>query len=113
MRKHLIRALLVGAVACTSLPATAHDIELPHKMRTLGLDVGNAYACTPDERKSTFRHQSSHLFEVVLHDHGTEAAYIFAASVGFGAARDVSTIDCEARLDYWEDLKRRIHMGGL
>ena len=112
MRKTLFAALAVAAAAGAALPAAAPDPEEQLKMRKLGLDVGNAYACTADAGKKLFRHQTRHLFDRVLDDHGSAAAFAFAASVGFGSARDVATIDCDKLTAYWADLKTRVHMGG-
>lgn len=85
--------------------AQAHMPQIQDKMRTLGLDVGNAYACTPDDQKEAFRGQLRHLYMHVLEDHGPDAAYDYATSVGFGASRDVTTIDCDKLVSYWEQVK--------
>ena len=111
MRQTLFAALAVAVAAGAALPAAAHDPGEQLKMRKLGLDVGNAYACTADEQKRMFRNQSRHLFHHILDDHGADAAYTYAASVGFGAARDVATIDCDKLTAYWADVKKQLGMG--
>lgn len=107
MKKAVFLSLLTGLAIAG--PALAHDpkaiqSETEKKMRTLGLDVGNAYACVAEDQQKAFRDKARHLFYHVLYDHGEDAAYDYAASVGFGAARDLGTIDCEQRLAYWAEL---------
>jgi len=113
MKRIFCLALMTGLAFAD--PALAHDPQkiqkrMEERMRTLGLDVGNAYACTPDDQKKAFRDQARHLFVHVLYDHGEDAAYDYAASVGFGSARDLASINCEERLAYWEDVKETLEL---
>ena len=109
----LLAGIVLAAPAFAQEAKTAEDTEaearyyaeIQNQMRTLGLDVGNAYACSAEEDQAQFQKDARHLYLHVIADHGADAAYDYAASVGFGAARDAATIDCPVLLEYWDGVK--------
>ena len=101
----------IGAALIFAVSASAHERNDDVSMRTLGLDVGNAYACLGDEEKQEMRDHTEHLFSHILEERGQVDAYDYAVSLGYGAARSVDTIDCGKALEYWNSIEMLLEGG--
>lgn len=95
--KKLVRsiaaALWLGAVLV--MPVTADTVKLKEDARELGISVGQAYVCTPDDKKAMARGDSEAIYDTILFGIDHEHAYIYAVAVGYGAATKKSDIDCK------------------
>jgi len=86
-------ALYLGAAF--AMPATADTVKLKEDARELGISVGQAYVCTPDDQKAMARADSEAIYDTILFGIDHEHAYIYAVAVGYGAATQKSDIDCK------------------
>ncbi len=96
---------------CLALPAGAQDddaaAELEAKTRNVGLTVGKAYGCLAedDARRERLRLGSKAIFNMIAHDLGTDLAYAFATSAGYGAGQPRDAADCQKIAERWEAIK--------
>jgi hypothetical protein len=84
MNRSVLVALCLGLGVSTS--ASAYDTDMIKKGRELGLSVGNAYVCADADAKAALKADSEAVYAQILHDLGPSYAYVYAVSVGFGAA---------------------------
>lgn len=84
----------------------ASDAQRIDEIRTMALAVGNTYACIDDEEaKSAFRDHAQTLFDLMLKDVGSDTAFLFAVSLGYGSAVPQDQLDCPKLLAQWDDMK--------
>ena len=114
MKKAVLWGMCLGALGASGALAqhAGHGIDLRHGARELGVMVGAAYVCTPDDRKPAARGESETMFDMILAEAGHEVAYLFAVSVGYGAGTGVEDGNCDAILDYVSGVKTRMFLGG-
>ena len=101
-------AMMMGGLL--ALPAAAQAQEagadgMADKVRSLALAIGNAYACTPEEERPTFKEEAHHLFDLILQDVGSDLAFLYATGLGYGSAVEAAEIDCPAMLEQWEGIR--------
>ncbi|MEM8790396.1 MAG: hypothetical protein AAGE80_02165 [Pseudomonadota bacterium] len=85
-------------------PAQSDTEDLPptaEELKRFGLSVGQAYACTETAAQTDMREEAQVLFDVIIKDLGSNAAFTFAASAGYGAAMESASTDCPRLLDQW------------
>src|SRR6056297_849698 len=104
-------ALAVAAL-CLALPAAAQDAEdaaaeMETKTRDVGIAVGKAYGCLADDdtRRERLKLGSKAIYTMILQDLGSDLAYAFATSAGYGAGLPRDDADCEALAERWEAIK--------
>jgi hypothetical protein len=101
----------VGLWAATMSGAAAQDGEATDaqridEIRDMALAVGNTYACIDDDdAKSAFRDHAHTLFDLMLKDVGSNKAFLFAVSLGYGSAVPEDQLDCPKLLAQWADMK--------
>ena len=115
MNRTVIVALCLGLGVSTS--ALASDVDTIDKdvikqSRSLGLSVGNAYACADADDKAAFKADSEAIYALILHDIGPSYAYVYAVSVGFGASPDVSDLDCVKLAEQWSGNRSKFGLEG-
>lgn len=101
-------AVAAAALSAASLPAAAQtdgEDEMVKKVRGLSVAIGNAYACTAEDDRGTFKEESHHLFDLILQDVGSDMAFLYATGIGYGAAVPADKIDCPAMLEQWEGIR--------
>ncbi|PRY19684.1 hypothetical protein CLV78_11916 [Aliiruegeria haliotis] len=111
-------AMAVGCVALAGLApalAEAPDREqMENRIRQTGIAIGNAFVCAEAEDKDVFREEATQLFDLILQDVGSDLAFVYAASVGYGSGQPVDNLDCTALLEQWqgirEDYRLRVEM---
>ncbi|SFJ08091.1 hypothetical protein [Albimonas pacifica] len=104
------RAIAMMTGALLALPAAAQaqsdaQDDMAAKVRSLALAIGNAYACTPEDGRTTFKEEAHHLFDLIVQDVGSDLAFLYATGVGYGSAVEASEIDCPAMLEQWEGIR--------
>ena len=112
MKSAMILALCLGTASAAQAQGSGHGIDLGQGARELGLMVGAAYVCTPDERKPAARNEAESMFDMILYETGHEVAYLFAVSMGYGAGIEAEDIKCDAVLDYVGGIKQDMFTGG-
>lgn len=106
-------AAALGLSVAMAGGALAHDdVSLKEKARQLGVAVGQHYVCTPAEEREAVKRNSEAMFDTILRGVGHETAYLYAVSVGFGAAGDQTDVDCEALAAQLEQVKVRMRIKG-
>ncbi len=100
-----------GLWAASSSGAAAQDealIDAPFidEIRDMALAIGNTYACIDDEDESAaFRDDAHTLFDLILKDVGSNKAFLYAVSLGYGSAVPKNQLDCPTLLAQWDDMK--------
>ncbi len=95
---------LVAAFAAfvLALPAAAQDAqEMQQKTRELGLSVGNAYVCQPEDARAAFESEWMLMYDMILMDAGSRLAFVFATASGYGASLPKEELDCAALAESW------------
>lgn len=102
-------ALAVVAPFALAIPshATAEETEIEAQTREVGLTVGHAYGCLAedDERRETMRLASKAIYTMILQDLGSNIAYAYATSAGYGAAQPRDDAKCKELAERWEAVK--------
>jgi hypothetical protein len=106
-------ALCVWMVAAGVVSAKdVDDKSMEMKVRKLGLAIGNAYACTEKEKRQAFKGESHHLFDLILQDVGSDLAFVYATSLGYGSSLATAKLDCPKLLKQWEELREDYELKG-
>jgi hypothetical protein len=99
----LCAAAASGAVAQDRAASEARRID---EIRAMALAIGNTYACIDDsEQQAAFRDHAHTLFDLMLKDVGSDKAFLFAVSMGYGSAVPQDQLDCANLLAQWDDMK--------
>jgi hypothetical protein len=110
-----MRPLCTALVAiCLSLPASAqeaHD-EMQRKTRELGLSVGNAYVCMAEGERAGFETDWKLIYDMILMDAGSNLAFVFATSSGYGASLPLDRLDCDALAESWAATRADFGLAG-
>jgi hypothetical protein len=101
----LAAAALAGAAAAAAQAQTADKAEMAGKVREIGLAIGNAYVCTPEEERGLFKEESHHLFDLIVQDVGSDMAFLYATSLGYGGAAPAEALDCPKLLEQWQGMR--------
>lgn len=78
---------------------------MENKIRQTALAIGNAFVCAEAEDKDVFREEATQLYDLILQDVGSDLAFIYAASVGYGSAQPKDKLDCPALLEQWRGIR--------
>ncbi|WP_339951754.1 hypothetical protein [uncultured Albimonas sp.] len=107
--KRTIAIVVGGLMACTAAAQAQTEAgdkdAMADKVRGLALAIGNAYACTAEDDRPTFKEEAHHLFDLILQDVGSDIAFLYATGVGYGSAVAAADIDCPAMLEQWEGIR--------
>lgn len=101
-------AMIAGGLMALPAALQAQDAAqdgMADKVRSLALAIGNAYACTPEDDRPTFKEEAHHLFDLILQDVGSDLAFLYATGLGYGSAVEAAEIDCPAMLEQWEGIR--------
>lgn len=102
---------LAAAAGLATLPAgkaaaQEADAALETGIREIALAVGNTYVCAEDDAaKAAHRDMTRQLFDHVLQDTGSNRAFLFAVSVGYGASVPKAELDCAKLQAQWQDMQ--------
>ena len=110
-----IVAVLTVAVVAASVDATAGDAEdvaMERKVRRLGLNIGEAFACTSEKQREVFKVEAHHLFDLIIQDVGSDLAFTYATALGVGSKTPKQDIDCPARVKSWEEIREDYELKG-
>lgn len=84
----------------------ASEAQRIDEIRAMALAIGNTYACLDDtEAQAAFRDHAHTLFDLMLKDVGSDKAFLFAVSMGYGSAVPEDQLDCAKLLAQWDDMK--------
>lgn len=102
------------AAICLCLPAEAQEAsdDMQRKTRELGLSVGNAYACTGEEARAAFETDWKMMYDMILMDAGSNLAFVFATSSGYGASLAKDRLDCAALAESWATIRADFGLAG-
>ncbi|MDF2233677.1 hypothetical protein P2H44_14040 [Albimonas sp. CAU 1670] len=101
-------AILAGCLLAAAPAAQAQSDDqgaIADKVRGLSIAIGNAYACTDEADRPTFKEEAHHLFDLILQDVGSDIAFLYATGLGYGSAVPAAEIDCPAMLEQWEGIR--------
>ncbi len=108
-----LNAVLLTAMAGTAFAqSSGHGIDLRHGARELGVMVGSAYACLPEDGQRAARDEAESMFDMILHETGPATAYQFAVSLGYAAGAGTEDVNCDAVLEHVNNVKVRMFLGG-
>jgi hypothetical protein len=97
----------VGPTVGIAQEAEPGDAQRIDEIRDMAIAIGNTYACIDDaEPKQAFRDDAQTLFDLMLKDIGSNSAFLYAVSVGYGSAVPKEQLDCTKLLAQWEDMRR-------
>ena len=110
-------ALGLCVVAAGVTSAKEADIDLDdkamiQKVRSIGIAIGNAYVCTQKEKRQTFKEESLELFDLIIKDVGSDRAFVYATSIGYGASVPKDRLDCPGLLKRWDEMREDFELGG-
>ena len=113
----IISILALGLWFSTAGFASAKDIDadekaMERKIRHLAIGIGNAYACTEKDKRQTFKGESHHLFDLILQDVGSDLAFVYATSLGYGSAVPKEKLECPKLLKQWEEIREDYELKG-
>jgi hypothetical protein len=106
--KKIVTVVVCGlgiAVGASALASEAAGDQMEAKIRKTAIGVGNAWACTDKDKREMFREEAHQLFDLILQDVGTDLAFVYAASLGYGSAQPKENLDCSALLEQWEGIR--------
>ena len=102
----LAAASIVAAMPIRQAAAQADEGLLETRIREIALAVGNTYVCIDgDEARTAFRDQAQQLFDLVMQDVGSNRAFLYAVSVGYGASVPKAKLDCAKLESQWRTLR--------
>jgi hypothetical protein len=130
MRTWMIGSLVVAALAAgaagigglearqqpktTAAAPTAQadaDSLFDDQLRKFGYSAGAAYQCVPDARQADTERKILDTYNGIARLFGTDQAFFFAASFGYGTARPVDKAKCPELLKKFEDALSRSRTG--
>ena len=107
----VIAALAAAMLAHTAVAQDVAD-EMQRKTRELGLSVGNAYVCQREAERAAFRADWKLIHDMILMDAGSNLAFVFATSSGYGASLPRAELDCEALAESWAATRADFGLAG-
>lgn len=111
----IISTLAFGLWFAAAGVASAQDVDdkaMERKIRNLGISIGNAYACTEKEKRQAFKGESHHLFDLIVQDVGSDLAFVYATSIGYGSNVPKEKLDCPKLLKQWEEIRADYELKG-
>lgn len=79
--------------------------EETQKVAKFGRGVGQAYTCAGEDEKVEMLEDIRMIFNFVSQDMGTDAAFLYATTVGYGSGEEGGDFDCAERLEQWADVR--------
>ena len=105
-KDRFITAILAVVLTVGFAPVVqAEDDQMEAKIRKNAIAIGNAWACTDKDQRAQFREEAHHLFDLILQDVGSDLAFSYAASLGYGSSQPKDNLDCPALLEQWEGIR--------
>jgi hypothetical protein len=96
----------VGPTVGIAQEADSNDTQRIDEIRDMAIAIGNSYACIDDaDAKGAFRDHAHTLFDLMLKDVGSNTAFLFAVSLGYGSAVPQDQLDCPKLLAQWDGMK--------
>lgn len=111
----IISTLALGLWFAVAGVASAQDVDekaMERKIRHLAIGIGNAYACTEKDKRQAFKGESHHLFDLILQDVGSDLAFVYATSLGYGSAVPKEKLECPKLLKQWEEIRADYELKG-
>jgi hypothetical protein len=90
----------------------ADDKAMVQKVRSIGLAIGNAYVCTQQDKRQAFKKDTLELFDLIIKDVGSDRAFVYATSIGYGASVSKDNLDCPSLLKRWDEMREDFELGG-
>ncbi len=89
---------LVALLAALPMVAAAQEDrqEMNDQTRELGLSIGNVFVCLEGDERAALQQDWQMMFDMILKDVGSDLAFVFATSSGFGASLPREELDCAA-----------------
>ena len=101
--------VLAAIVAAFALPAVAAEDMVGSltpdevkKVAGFGRDVGHAYQCADEETRAEMKNDMRLVFDFIVQDMGSDTAFLYAVTVGYGGAETNEDVDCEALAAEWQ-----------
>ena len=107
--------LCVVAAGVASAKEASIDVDdkaMVQKVRSIGMAIGNAYVCTAQDKRQTFKEDSLELFDLIIKDVGSDRAFLYATSIGYGASVSKDKLDCPSLLKRWDEMREDFELGG-
>lgn len=101
----ILSLFLVLATLSPALGQNEDDAALEEKIRAMAIGIGNAYACSEPDQRPTFKEEAHHLFDLIVQDVGSNFAFVYATSLGYGSSVSIEELDCPALLAQWEEIR--------
>ena len=110
----IISAAVLGLVVAATGVATAQDAKDPRgveevamerRVRKLALRIGNAYVCTDEKAHGVFKEEAHYLFDLIVHEKGSDLGFTYATSLGIGSVQPKEKLDCPALLKDWQEIR--------
>ena len=102
--------LALGSAGQVSAQSGSSDLvgslteEETSKVVRFGRGVGQAYTCAKPEDRPEMLEDIRMIFNFMNQDMGTDAAFVYAALVGYGSSEAGGTFDCSERLKQWAEI---------
>ena len=101
-----------GVASAKGKDIDVDDKAMVQKVRSIGLAIGNAYVCTEQDKQQTFREETLELFDLIIKDVGSDRAFVYATSIGYGASVSKDKLACPSLLKQWEEMREDFELGG-
>lgn len=102
----LLIAQPVAGAAQSAAPETETDVAAEDKLddglKRFGYLAGLARVCVADEQKTSLEREALDVANSILRLLGSDRAFLFASSFGYGSSVDVDTKDCAEILKNYE-----------
>ncbi|MDJ0847300.1 MAG: hypothetical protein QNK04_02860 [Myxococcota bacterium] len=102
--------LVAGAVVAQA--QDVDDVAMKRKVRSLGVAIGNAYACTDAKARDGFNSEAHHLFDLIVQDAGSDLGFVYATAVGYGSSVPKDKLDCPKLMKQWEEIRKDYELAG-
>ena len=104
--------MVAGVASAKGKDIDLDDKAMQQKVRSIGLAIGNTYVCTEQDKRQTFKKNSLELFDLIIKDVGSDRAFIYATSIGYGASVSKDKLDCPSLLKRWEEMREDFELKG-
>lgn len=80
------------------------------KVGKFGKGVGQAYICADESARPEMIEDMRLIFNFVSQDMGTDAAFLYAIALGFGAGETADGLDCDKLLAKWGEVREEFDL---
>ncbi|MEM6933682.1 MAG: hypothetical protein AAF526_08845 [Pseudomonadota bacterium] len=107
----MIRLVLFAAVIGAGGHAAAENEDIKSQAQKLGLTIGQSYICLDGEARETLKLDAQIIFDMIIKDAGSDIAFSYATSTGFGAAKPKEEVDCAKLAETLVKIRENFDLG--